>query len=115
MSLSKHLRWDHENVCAMTWEYKSRLLRVSFSASTKVVRCLVLHWGVCCLVPLPLRGNKNLKALLWQPGLVVGLGVLVGLRFVMDLGLVMEVVFIYSTAASRRYKISTASGRGLDL
>ena len=60
-----------------------------------------MNWGESCLVPLPLRGSKNLNTLLWQPALVVGLGLLVGLRFVMDLGLVMEVVFIYSTTASR--------------
>ena len=37
------------------------------------------------MVPLPLRGSKNLNSLLWGPGLVVELGLVMGLGLVMEL------------------------------
>ena len=45
------------------------------------------------LVSLPLRGNKKLNSLLWEPGLVVQLGLVAGLELVMGIG---------SIAASRQ-------------
>ena len=49
-----------------------------------------MQWGLPSLVPLPLRGSKNLNNLLLGPGLVVELGLVLELKLVVELGLVLE-------------------------